>query len=141
MAPESLYQGVYTTKSDVWVNDSLSLDKENTPDWKVSVYCTTVITNVVPVKIESFRLEDEYDYEYEIFSILSSEAASFWQENVIVVVILLRVLANAEIILFIHSYPKLPLFVYNNAGVKSPPIKSIIFFAQIWNQRIERITV
>ena len=23
MSPESLYQGVYTTKSDVWVNDSL----------------------------------------------------------------------------------------------------------------------
>ena len=33
MAPESLYQGVYTTKSDVWVSDSLSPDKEITPDW------------------------------------------------------------------------------------------------------------
>ena len=43
MAPESLYQGVYTTKSDVWVSDSLSLDKEITPDWNVS---TTVISSL-----------------------------------------------------------------------------------------------
>ena len=48
MAPESLYQGVYTTKSDVWVNDSHSLGKEMTPDWNVS---TTVITSLACVNI------------------------------------------------------------------------------------------
>ena len=45
--------------------------------------------------MESFRFWDEEDYgEYEIFSILSEtarEPAAFWRENVITVVILLRV--------------------------------------------------
>ena len=45
--------------------------------------------------MESFRFWDEEDYgEYEIFSILSEtarEPAAFWRENVIIVVILLRV--------------------------------------------------
>ena len=42
-------------------------------------------------------IEDEYDYEYEIFSVLSSgEPTSFWRENVVAVVILLRVLARCR---------------------------------------------
>ena len=44
--------------------------------------------------MESFRFWDEDDYECEIFSILSEparESASFWRENVMAVVILLRV--------------------------------------------------
>lgn len=47
--------------------------------------------------IASFRFEDKDVYEYAIVSILSSaraEPASFWQENMIVVVILQRVLAR-----------------------------------------------
>ena len=43
--------------------------------------------------IERFRFWDEDDYDYEIFwVVLAREPASFWRENVIVVVILLRVL-------------------------------------------------
>ena len=57
MAPESLYQGVYTTKSDVWVSDSLSLDKEITPDWNVS---TTVITSLA---CENIRLSSLFATE------------------------------------------------------------------------------
>ena len=47
--------------------------------------------------LESFRFSDEDDYEYEIFSILinaHAEPASFWRENVIAVVIMLRFLAR-----------------------------------------------
>ena len=48
--------------------------------------------------VESFTFEHEYDYEYEIFLIVSivlaREPASFWRENVVAVVILLRVLAR-----------------------------------------------
>ena len=45
--------------------------------------------------LETFWFYDENDYEYEIFSIKGSatrEPASFWRENVVAVVILLRVL-------------------------------------------------
>ena len=45
--------------------------------------------------IESFRFWDEDDYDYEIFwVVLAREPASFWRENVKVVVILLRVLVS-----------------------------------------------
>ena len=56
MSPESLYQGVYTTKSDVWVNDSLfettklAMEIDNsilTNRQKLSVLLATMeITNV-----------------------------------------------------------------------------------------------
>ena len=42
------------------------------------------------------RSQDEDDYEYEIFSILMREPASFWRENVIAVVILQRDLARTS---------------------------------------------
>ena len=45
--------------------------------------------------IERFRFWDEDDYDYETFwVVLAREPASFWRENVIVVVILLRVLVR-----------------------------------------------
>ena len=47
------------------------------------------------LSLESFRFLDEYDYEYEIFyEVHAREPASFWQENVVAVVTLLRVLAR-----------------------------------------------
>ena len=62
MAPESLYQGVYTTKSDVWVSDSLSLDKEITPDWNVS---TTVISSLACENIRFSSLFATEDFSRE----------------------------------------------------------------------------
>ena len=48
--------------------------------------------------IESFTFQDEYDCEYKIFSVLkvvlAREPGSFWRENVIAVVIVLRVLTR-----------------------------------------------
>ena len=46
--------------------------------------------------IESFRLEEEEDYEYEIFLILSCARAWTSGENVIAFVILQRVLATMQ---------------------------------------------
>ena len=43
--------------------------------------------------LETFPIKDENDYEYETFL---NEPASFWRENVIAVVILLRVLARTS---------------------------------------------
>ena len=62
----------------------------------------TIVRNQRP-RIETFRFWEEYDYEYEIFSVvfkvvvLGSEPASFGQENVVAVrVIPLRVLARVS---------------------------------------------
>ena len=56
---------------------------------------------IVQKSIETFiRFQDEYDYEYEIFSIflvvLAREPASFSRENVVAVVSPLRVLARVS---------------------------------------------
>ena len=47
-------------------------------------------------QIESFRFYDENDYEYEIFLVLTRAVGSLWRENVVAVVILLRVLARVS---------------------------------------------
>ena len=75
MAPESLYQGVYTTKSDVWVHDSRSVDKGT--------------------------IDERF----------------YWINLKILVAVKITEAYNSEA-------PKFPLFVCNNAGVFSCPIRS-----------------
>ena len=60
----------------------------------------SIMNRVRVFKLETFRFEDEYDYVYEILSVLISGArtwarwASFWREHVKVIVILLRITEN-----------------------------------------------
>ena len=57
--------------------------------------------------MESLRFWDEDDYVYEIFSILrepAREPLSFWRENVITVVILLRVSEQIEDVSINNEY-------------------------------------
>ena len=99
------------------------------------------------LRLESFRFWDEYDCEYEIFSVVRArEPASFWRENMIAVVILLRHLERDKLysvwgFIILRPGDGLSFFTKDNSANFLVKKKCNEAFLRVYNLRIREKTL